>query len=151
MTVPMFQGRLAIVLTALIAAPTVSPDGDQAVQPIRLDVTGTKRYVPTAIAKVSGLVIGKPVTVAEVDAAAQRMADTGLFANVSYKYVTSGTGMTVTFAIEEPAWTIPVVFDNFVWSSDAQVIAALEEYVPSFDGTAPTTTGISAFIAQALE
>jgi hypothetical protein len=59
--------------------------------------------------------------------------------------------MTVTFEIEEPEWTIPVVFDNFVWFTDEQVIAAVKQDVPSFDGTSPMSAGVPELIRTSLE
>jgi outer membrane protein assembly factor BamA len=59
--------------------------------------------------------------------------------------------MTVTFDVEEAAWTVPVVFDNFVTIPDEQLIAAVRREVPSFDGTAPVNAGAADFLARALQ
>jgi outer membrane protein assembly factor BamA len=135
-----------VLLTASRQAPTASD--------LRLGsvaVTGTQRYTPHEVAQVSRLEIGQSVTTADVAAAAARMAGTGLFKSVKYRYATTGRQMTVTFDIEEATWTVPVVFDNFVWFSDEQLIAALRPEVPSFDGTAPETPGISDLMVGTLQ
>ena len=116
-----------------------------------LQVTGARRYSVEEIKKVSALEIGKPASIPHLDAAAERMAVTGLFKKVSYRYVTEGGRLIVTFEIEEAEWTVPVVFDNFVWFTDAQVVAAVRDVLPSFDGTAPATAGIPERITQALQ
>ncbi len=116
-----------------------------------LQVTGARRYSVDEIKKVSALEIGKPASIPHLDAAAERMAATGLFKKVSYRYVTEGGRLIVTFEIEEAEWTVPVVFDNFIWFTDAQVVAAVRDVLPSFDGTAPATAGIPERITQALQ
>jgi outer membrane protein assembly factor BamA len=115
-----------------------------------LQVIGARRYSVEEIKKVSALEIGKPASIPHLDAAAERMAETGLFKKVSYRYVTESGRLSVTFEIEEAEWTVPVVFDNFVWFTDAQVVAAVRDVLPSFDGTAPPTSGIPERIIQAL-
>ena len=50
-----------------------------------LQVTGARRYSVEEIKKVSALEIGKPASIPHLDAAAERMAVTGLFKTVSYR------------------------------------------------------------------
>jgi outer membrane protein insertion porin family len=116
-----------------------------------VQVAGASRYTQSEVVRLSGLEPGKPVTVADLDAAAQRMANTGLFQRVSYKYLTRAGQLTVTFDIEEPRWTIPVVLDNFVWFNDKELIEALRQMVPSFDGTAPDSDAVPEFIKAGLQ
>jgi outer membrane protein assembly factor BamA len=59
--------------------------------------------------------------------------------------------MAVTFEFDEADWTVPVVFDNLVWLTDAEVLAAVRARVPSFDGTAPASEGITDFISATLQ
>lgn len=47
--------------------------------------------------------------------------------------------------------TVPVVFDNFVWFSDEEILAALRKAVPSFDGTVSTAPGAAEAIARDLQ
>lgn len=117
----------------------------------RVQVTGTNRYTESEVVKVSGLSVGQVVTVADLDRVTERMARTGLFTSVRYRYVTANGQMEVTFDVEEAEWTVPVVFDNFVWFNDQELVAAVRQDVPSFDGTAPTDGGSTDFIAQALQ
>jgi hypothetical protein len=79
------------------------------------------------------------------------MADTGLFQRVSYKYLTRAGQLTVTFDIEEPKWTIPVVLDNFVWFTDKELSDGLRQSAPTFDGTAPDSDAAPEFLKGALQ
>jgi outer membrane protein assembly factor BamA len=137
------------VLAAMLALTQAGPASDARVASVQ--VKGTRRYAAADVARLSGVEIGKAATVADLTAAANRLASTGLFNNVRYTYNTAARQMTVTFDIEEAAWTIPVIFDNFVWLPEAQLIAAVAEEVPSFDGTAPVNAGAADFLNHALE
>lgn len=147
---------LVLVLAGAIlsAAAPQQPSARTTTHPIEaVHVTGNKRYSVEQVTKISGLAQGKSVSVADLDATMARMAATGLFAKVGYKYGPDATGnrLVVTFEIEEPEWKVPVLFDNFVWFSDAQLQAALAEDVPTFDGTLPLTDGAPALVVQSLQ
>ena len=98
-------------------------------------VTGARRYTEADVTRLSALKPGQPVTTSDLDAAVKRMAGTGLFASVKSVPVTSGNRLNVTLEIEEPAWTMPVMLDNFIWLSDDELRAAVLQQVPTFDGT----------------
>jgi outer membrane protein assembly factor BamA len=116
-----------------------------------IQVKGNRRYTAAEVTRLSGLEIGRTATAAELTDAANRLAATGLFNYVKYAYTTGPGQMTVTLDVEEARWTIPVIFDNVVWMTDAEVTAALREKVPSFDGTAPINDGAAEFIGRALQ
>ena len=116
-----------------------------------LQVVGTRRYTADEVTKVSALEIGKPVSISDLDAAAERMAKTGLFKKVSYRWSTADERLVVTFEIQESDWTVPVVFDNFVWFTDAELGAAVRTRLPSFDGTVPAAAGIPGRITEVLQ
>ncbi len=116
-----------------------------------VDVQGSRRYAATDVIRISGVTPGQSLSVADLDTAVNRMAATGLFAQVAYRYLTRAGKTTVTFDIVEPEWTMPVEFDNFVWFNDETLIAAMRERVPSFDGTAPILNGFSDLLTSELQ
>lgn len=140
---------LSAVLAAVLAVTQAQPASDARVASVQ--VKGTRRYSPADVTRLSGVEIGKPATVADLTAAANRLAATGLFNSVRFSYTTGTRQTTVTFDIEEAEWTIAVIFDNFVWLPEPQLIAAVAEEVPSFDGTAPVNVGAADFITRVLE
>lgn len=115
-----------------------------------VQVKGIKRYTPEEVRRLSGVEIGQAVTPADLTAAANRLAATGLFDTVRFTYTTN-RAMAVTFEVTEASWAVPVVVDNFVWLPDEQLTAALRAEVPSYDGTAPMNQGAAEFIMYALE
>lgn len=114
-------------------------------------VTGARRYSDADVTRLSALKAGQPVTSSDLDAVVKQMAETGLFASVRHRYVTSGSRMDVTFEIEEPAWTMPVMLDNFVWLSDEELLAAVRQHVPTFDGTLPINAEVLTFVTGVLQ
>ena len=52
----------------------------------RVGLTGAQRFSPEQVTHLSGLTIGKAVTLEELNAAAQRRANTGFFEEVKYRY-----------------------------------------------------------------
>jgi len=114
-----------------------------------VQVTGVRRYSAAEVTKLSGLQLGNPVPIADLAAAAERMAATGLFNSVKYRYAIANGRIRLTFDIDEAAWTIPVDFDNFVWLTDADLNAAVREEIPSFDGTVPIAS--SDFVRRVLQ
>ena len=79
------------------------------------------------------------------------MSSTGLFASLKYRYATSGNRLDVTFDIEETPWSMPVVFDNFVWLRDEELLAAVKQDVPTFDGTLPVNSEVSSYMTGVLQ
>jgi outer membrane protein assembly factor BamA len=114
-------------------------------------VTGARRYTDADVSRLSGLKPGQSVVASDLDAVVKRMASTGLFASVRYAAATSGSRLNVTFEIEEPAWSMPVVLDNFVWLSDDDLRTAVQQQVPTFDGTLPVNAEVTTFMTGALQ
>ncbi|MGH9903586.1 MAG: POTRA domain-containing protein, partial [Pyrinomonadaceae bacterium] len=151
-----------VLLSALLlSAPDAHGQADgrqppaEAVKQLRLsriEVSGLKRATEDEVVAASGLQIGQPVDTGALDAAAERIMNTGLFRNLKYTFRTKADQVVVTFEVEESeAASIPVVFDNFVWFRDEEVVRAVRRELPSFDGTAPESQGVVRTIIRALE
>ncbi len=144
----------AVALSCLLAiAPAVAqqPPADAAFPIGTIEVTGATRFKVAQVVQVSGLAIGSPVKVPELQAAARRMTETGMFSNVSYRYAIADGRFNVTFEIEEAKWTMPVVFDNFVWMSQADLAAEVGREMLTFDGSVPATDNARNFLTAILQ
>src|SRR4029453_54165 len=101
----------------------------------RVEANGLRRFTAADVVRVSGLKVGQPVGVKELDAAATQMVSSGLFKRVRYRVATESGQLALTFDVEEETdWSVPVVFDNFIWMPDAELATAVREAVPAFDG-----------------
>lgn len=100
----------------------------------------------------SGLKTDQPFKLEEVDAAAQRLLDSGLFNQLGYRTRTVGNKVTITFQVEEArGGDSPVIFDNFIWFTNNQLMDAVRREVPSFAGRAPNTGKMPEAITRALQ
>ena len=85
-----------------------------------------------------------------IQAAADRLAHTGLFSNVRYRYSSETAGLRVTFELQD-APVFPVSFDNFPWFTDEELTASLNQAGLPFHGAAPATGSVLDTMAQTLE
>jgi outer membrane protein assembly factor BamA len=97
---------------------------------------GLKTLSDTQVIALAQLEKGSQVGKSELQAAADRLLQTGMFAKVNYTFQTRGDGLTLTFQLEE-APRVPVYFDNLPWFSDGELADAIRKKVPFFDGTLP--------------
>jgi outer membrane protein assembly factor BamA len=117
----------------------------------RVEAPNVRRFTPDQVVTMSGLQVGQTVDLDAVDAAMTRLTQTGYFTKVGYRYSYVANKLTVTFNLEEAKWNVPVIFDNFVWFSDEELMSAVQQAVPNFDGTAPTSGGTIETITGVLE
>ncbi len=80
-----------------------------------IQVSGAQRFAPAAVISASGLRIGQAAAAADFDAAVARLADTGLFTSVSYRYdpktADGKSGYALTLQIQEAPVSRPVRLD----------------------------------------
>ncbi len=117
-----------------------------------IDFVGLVRLTPSEVIAASGLKVGSSFSVEAVDAAAQLLADSGLFSKVRYSTRTTRTLVTIVFNVEEAKGTqSPVSFDNFVWFTNDELVAAIRREVPTFNGSAPDAGTMTDTIKNALQ
>ncbi len=133
---------LYLLLALAAAAQTAKLD--------RVTVRGTERYTPEQITEAGGLAIGQEVTREDLQAAADRLAQLGLFRDVRYRFTSFGETIHLEWQLEE-APALPVWFDNFPWLTDEELIAALRERLPLFDGRAPESGMMLEAMSRILE
>ncbi|HTQ59890.1 MAG TPA: POTRA domain-containing protein [Candidatus Solibacter sp.] len=97
---------------------------------------GLKTFPEAQIVALSRLEKGSQVGKADLQAAADRLLQTGLFAKVNYKFETRAEELTVIFQLEE-APRVPVFYDNLPWLGDGELNDAIRQKLPFFDGTLP--------------
>lgn len=124
-----------------------------------LSVTATaQKYIPKKITfsgttanqaellAVSGLKPGDAVDQPAIQAAAQKLLDTGLFTDVRFSF----DGVDLNYALK-PAETLePVSYANFPWWDDTALNAAVAAKVPLFHGSVPPESAMQQQVAAAL-
>ena len=118
----------------------------------KIEAEGLQALTAETVVATSGLKIGEAFSVEAVDAAAERLVNSGLFKKVAYRTRNAGGNVTITFQLEElKGRSSPVFFDNFIWFSDEELAAAIRREVPSFNGSAPDVGKTNDAIRKALQ
>jgi hypothetical protein len=112
--------------------------------------SGSHNYSSEQVAAVSGLQIGAAVDRDAIQAAADRLARSGLFSNVRYRFSTDAGGLAVTFEVED-APAFPISLDNLPWLTDNDLAAVFKQAGIPIDRAAPASGVIDDRIAQALQ
>jgi outer membrane protein assembly factor BamA len=119
-----------------------------------ITAAGSKRFTPAQIAEASGLKVGEQVNRETLQMAANKLAKSGLFSDVHYRFSSQGPNVSLEFQVTD-ANTLPVAFDNFPWFTDEELDKAIRQSVELFDGTAPEDGSyvetIAAVIKKQLE
>src|SRR5579859_6727257 len=79
-----------------------------------IDGTGSAKFSSDKIAAASGLKPGDSVTKDDLQGAANRLAQIGLFTGVNFHYDTKSDGVHLHLEVQD-APTAPVEYDNFPW------------------------------------
>jgi outer membrane protein assembly factor BamA len=114
-----------------------------------ISFTGAPGYSQSELLQVSGLKPGASATQQQVEDAAQKLNDTGLFDEVNF----SGNDQGIVYALKPAPSSamLPVRFANFVWWQDDEIDRALKAQVPLYHGNAvPTSGNLRDSIAKAL-
>ena len=140
--------RLIVILLILVLPVAAQQNFKIA----KIEFEGLNRLSADEVLANTGLKIGEPFSLAALDAAGQRLFDTGFFKNVGYKTRPNKDQITIIFQLEEAKVSSSrVVFDNFIWFTDEQLMGAVKRELPSFDGTAPDTGNTTDRIIKALQ
>lgn len=127
-------GLLLLLLT--VVRPSQAQTADNVTASLReIRIEGEKHLSEAQIVAITGLTIGSEVGRADLQAAADKLTQTGLFAKINYHFETR-TGVVVTYQVQESP-RIPAYFDNIPWFADSELDDAIRKKIPYFDGTLP--------------
>src|SRR5271167_3011575 len=114
-----------------------------------ISFTGAPNLSQADLLKVSGLHEGAAATQADVQAAAQHLSDTGLFADIHFE--SNSSGLVYALKPMPPENLLPASFTNFAWWSPAELNSALASRVPLYTGVVPLNGNLQDAIAAALK
>jgi outer membrane protein insertion porin family len=149
-----FPFRTGLASLSLLLLPTTFPSApqtpDNATAPLReVRAEGEKLLSEAQVVALTGLVVGSQVGRADLQTAADKLVQSGLFAKVSYSFQTR-TGVFATYHVEE-SLRIPAYFDNIPWFADSELADAIHKRLPFFDGTLPEAGAAVEEAAEAVE
>src|SRR5213594_3948086 len=126
---------LVLFFSSRLPASAQAPEPVNA--PLReVHVEGEKGLTEAQVISITGLVPGAQIGRDDLQAAADKLVQSGLFAKVSYNFQTKLASVLVTYHVEESP-RIPVFFDNIPWLTDSALGDAIRGKLPFFDGTLP--------------
>jgi outer membrane protein assembly factor BamA len=140
-----------VILAALTASLPSSAQSSAAPTATLREVhsDGLKSLTESQVASLSGLAPGAQAGRDDLQAAADKLVQSGLFAKVKYTFQTRTEGLLVTFHVEE-APRIPAYFDNLPWFGDSELNDAIRRKLPFYDGALPSAGGVVDQAADAL-
>jgi outer membrane protein assembly factor BamA len=124
----------------LIAAPVISVFAQSTENPTAtlkvIRAEGASHLNQSQVVALSGLSVGSAVGKPDLQSAADRLVQTGLFSNVNYVFQSKEDGLYLTFKLAE-APRMPVYFDNIPWFADSEIDEAIRKVLPFYDGSLP--------------
>jgi outer membrane protein assembly factor BamA len=131
---------LVLPLSFIRAQTPSAPSTSKAVlREIRAE--GLKSLTEPQVATTSGLQTGVEIGRDDLQTAADKLVQSGLFAHVKYNFQSRADGLVVIFHLDE-AERIPAYFDNLPWFTDGELNDAIRTKLPFYDGTLPTAGAI---------
>ena len=125
-----------LLFSAGFPTPAQTPD-PAATSPLReVHADGEKLLTEAQVIAITGLNPGVQIGKGDLQAAADKLVQSGLFAKVSYNFQTKMAGVLVTYHVEE-APRVLLYFDNIPWFPDSALTDAIRAKFPFFDGTLP--------------
>ncbi|MGC1156345.1 MAG: POTRA domain-containing protein, partial [Acidobacteriaceae bacterium] len=138
------MSRWILLLCLLLCGPAPLARAQKYV-PKKIVFSGTAASQAELLA-VSGLKPGDTLGQAEIQAAAQKLIDTGLFTDVRFAF----DGVELNYSLKPVTNMEPVSYANFPWWDNGALNAAVAAKVPLFHGSVPPESGMQQQVATAL-
>jgi outer membrane protein insertion porin family len=140
-------GSLALLTLCLLPSST-RLSAQAVILPKNITFTGVPAYSQAELLAFTGLKPGATSSAAEVQAAAQKLSDTGLFTDVHFQSEPQG----LVYALKSMAADnlLPARFPNLVWWTNEELAAALKTRVPLYRGSIPISGNLQDNVSAAL-
>src|SRR6202044_1339658 len=110
---------------------------------------GLKTFTDDQVIALSGLQIGQQVGKDDLQGAADKLVQSGVFAHVRYNFQSRADGLVLLFHLEE-AERIPAYFDNLPWFTDGELNDAIPSKISFYNGTLPSAGAVVEQAADAV-
>ena len=140
----------ALILLATCVASAWPQSPNLATAPLReIHSEGLKSLQAQQVAALCGLQLNAQVGKDDLQGAADKLVQSGMFAKVRYNFQSRTDGVVLTFHVEE-ATRVPAYFDNFPWFADSELSDAIRAKLPFYDGSLPEAGAVADQAAEAL-
>jgi outer membrane protein assembly factor BamA len=110
---------------------------------------GLKTFTNDQVTAISGLQIGQQVGKDDLQGAADKLVQSGLFAHVKYNFQSRADGLVLLLHLEE-AERMPAYFDNLPWFTDGELNDAIRAKISYYNGTLPSAGAVVEQAADAV-
>jgi len=117
---------------------------------LSVHVKGLRHYKEDQIVSAAGLRLGQIAGDPDFKQAVAKLGETGLFKDVAYSYQYSTAGCNLELQLSENDKLAPILFDNFVWFSDDELLRLLRARLPLFEDQLPLGGNLSDQVSAAL-
>ncbi len=145
-----YRRFLPLLLWSAVAMAQTAGKAQLNYKLLSIHVKGLAHFTEGEVISASGLRLGQFAGEEEFKQAAQKLGETGLFSQLNYSYKYSTEGCDLELQVAENDHLVPIVFDNFVWFSDEELLRMLRDRVPLFGGRVPGGGHLTDQIADAL-
>jgi len=135
---------LILAFAALITAP---PSQAQKFQPKTIQFKGDPDFSSEELMAAAGLKMGMVLNYAEMNEHSQKLMDTGLFENLSFKF----DGVDLVFTLVPSPNLYSLHLANLPLTPGKELEAALHDRIPLFHGKLPGEGGLTEQVRGALE
>jgi outer membrane protein insertion porin family len=133
---------LVFLLTASLSAQT------QVWTPTQIVYKGAPQYQAADLNAVAALKLGRQLGTADVDPALQRLADTGLFADI--RYTIDNRAIIFTLTPQPDSAMLPALYSNFVIFQPGELTPLIHARIPLFNGKIPAAGNLQQSVQDAL-
>ena len=153
-TIPRVRRSAVFLLTVVIASLCAWSQNHAHAQLshklLSVHVKGLERMKESDVVRASGLQLGHNAAEPDFQQAVGKLGSTGLFTSVAYTYHYTTAGADLELEVTENPKLVPILFDNFVWFSDQELLSSLRARIPLFDGKLPLNGGLDGQVADEL-
>jgi outer membrane protein assembly factor BamA len=120
----------------------------QSYSPKEIRFEGANMYASADLLATAGLKSGGTVSVKDIEAAMQRLADTGLFSDT--RYAVNSQALTLTLTPIDAKQVVAIRYANFMWWRPEELTPLVHARVPLFQGKVPLNGNLIDSVKQAL-
>jgi len=141
---------LFLFVLSLASSGQRAAKADLSYKLLAIHVKGTSQLKEDEVVAASGLKLGQFASETDFKQAMLKLGNTGLFTDLTYSYRYSSGGCDLEIQTTENAELLPILFDNFVWFSDDELIAQLHRRLPLFSGRLPVNGDLADQVTDSL-
>jgi outer membrane protein assembly factor BamA len=139
-----------LLVACLLVAPCVALGSDSFNLSL-VQLVGTTRLSADDVARGLGLQVGEAITPRNLLLSCDHLIRLKLFGSTRCFYRIARGNVSLTISVKDTPGAMPVVFDNFVWMTRAELLARLKQQLPLFMAELPASSGLTNDIIRLLE